>query len=149
MITQPVVSSTPELSAPSGVHSYSKMKHVSRSAWRVLDILQRVSNHRGPAECSWRRAYQKNISALLHFVSGHPFSDKCLFSSRLTCCNGFVTLAAYTESKVCQQSCVWFHKTLWWCHGIAIVSDGNGIMFFVYCGTEGLWYAFTWYSMYF
>lgn len=86
---------------------------------------------------------RKNISALLRFVSGHPFSDKCLFSSRLTCCNGFVTLAAYTKSKVCQQSCVWFHKTLWWCHGIAIVSDGNGIMFFVYCGTEGLRYAFT------
>lgn len=77
--------------SPTGVHAYSMMKHVSRSAWRVLDVLQRVSNHRGPAECSWRRAYQKNISALLRFVSGHLFSDKCLFSARLTCCNGFVT----------------------------------------------------------
>ncbi len=123
---------------PSGVHAYSMMKHVSRSAWLVLDVLQRVSNHRGPAECSWRHAYQKNISALLRFVSGHPFSDKCLFSSQLTCCNGFLTHTAYTVSRVCQQSCLWFHKTLWWCHGITIVSDGNGIMFFVYSGTEGL-----------
>lgn len=92
--------------SPSGVHTYSMMKHVSRSAWRVLDVLQRVSNHWGPAECSWRHAYQKNISALLHFVSGHPFSDKCLFSSRLTWCNGFVTQRPtqrekYANNTVC------------------------------------------------
>lgn len=113
---------------PSGEHTSSMMmKHVSRSGWRVLDVLQRLSNHRGPAEAPGGVLITKNISALLRSVSGHLVSDKCLFSSLLTCwmdlLHSGLHKEKYANNLVCDFSLT--KEDYGWCHGTVSALNAN------------------------